>query len=91
MSHFEVYKPGTLVYFLHEDGIKRGKVLSITTQRHENGEFSQWQILTKNVEDALRSKVVHNVVLKEMALDLENLEEPAKQSISSFKAWEVDK
>lgn len=88
MSHFEVYKPGTLVYFLHEDGIKRGKVLSITTQRHENGEFSQWQVLTKNVEDAPKSKVVHNLALNQMACILENLEEAAKKNISSFKAWE---
>ena len=88
MSHFEVYKPGSLVYFLHEDGIKRGKVISITTQRHENGEFSQWQVLTKNVEDVPNSKILHNVNLKSMAFDLENLEEAAKQDISSFKVWE---
>ena len=88
MCHFEVYKPGTLVYFLHEDGIKRGKVISITTQRHENGEFSQWQVLTKSVEDAPNSKVVHNLALTQMACVLENLEEAAKQDIRSFKVWE---
>ena len=91
MCHFNLYKPGTLVYFLHEDGIKRGKVISITTQRHEQGEFSQWQVLTKNEQNSADGKILHNVQLNHLALDLHNLEEPAKQTIKSFKAWEGDK
>ena len=91
MCHFNLYKPGTLVYFLHEDGIKMGKVISITTQRHEQGEFSQWQVLTKDGQNSADSKILHNVQLNHMALDFENLTEVANQNIKSFRAWEGDK
>ena len=76
MCHFEIYKPGTLVYFCHDQGIKLGKVVSITTQRHENGEHSQWQVMEVSEH---QEKVIYNLPLQHLCLDLENIEERAKK------------
>ena len=83
MSHSKVYKPGTIVYFTHDEGIKLGKVVSVTTQVHENGEFSQWQVLEQSAD----GKIIHNLSLKQIAYDLENIEEAANQQIKSFTVW----
>lgn len=83
MSHSKIYKPGTIVYFTHDEGIKMGKVVSVTTQVHETGEFVQWQVL----EQLTEGKIIHNLSLKQIAYDLENIEEAANQQIKSFKAW----
>ena len=51
-------------------------MVSITTQRHENGEHSQWQVMEVSEH---QEKVIYNLPLQHLCLDLENIEERAKK------------
>lgn len=65
------YKPESLVYFAHEDGVKLGIVKSITCVISASGEAWLWQ-----VEESLKGeKVIHEVGRNNIALSWDGMKD----------------
>ena len=78
------YKPGQLVYFVHEDGIKRGRVMSVSCVLNTKNEVWLWQ-----VEEITRGgmSVIHEVQRNHLCVSWEAMEEK-QWLIHSFRAIE---
>ncbi len=65
------FKPESLVYFAHEQGVKRGVVKSITCVYNKHAVVWLWQ-----VEETLRGdKIMHEVQLNNLAISWEGMED----------------
>lgn len=79
------YKPNEVVYFAHEQGVKKGVVLSVTMQLNTKGEFAQWQILELQQGETEAQRVVHNVPLIHIASTWEGVGDIAEAKIYSYR------
>jgi hypothetical protein len=79
------YKPNTIVYFAHEQGLKKGVVQSVTLQVTAQGEIASWQILELLQADGEPERVIHHVPLANIASTWEVAQEKAEARIFSYR------
>ena len=65
------FKPDSLVFFAHEDGVKQGVVKSITCVYNRLGVVWLWQV----EESCKGGKVMHEVSRNNMAITWEGMED----------------
>lgn len=77
------FKPETMVYFAHEDGVKYGKVVSISCVLNKHAEVWTWQ-----VEERIKGeRVIHQVAQNHMTITWEGMEDRLGL-IYSYRNWE---
>lgn len=77
------FKPETMVFFAHEDGVKYGKVVSISCVLNKHAEVWTWQVEERNKGE----RVIHQVGRNHLTLTWEGMEDRLGL-IHSFRAWE---
>jgi hypothetical protein len=77
------FKPESMVYFAHEDGVKYGKVKSITCVLNKHNEVWMWQIEERKKGDV----IMHEVGRNHIATTWEGMGERV-ELIQSFRTWE---
>lgn len=79
------YKPNSVVYFAHQDGLKKGVVSSVTLQVTDKGEFATWQVVEMVQADGEPEKIIHHVPLTHIAGTWEIAQERAEAKIYAFR------
>lgn len=80
------YQPGTWLFFTDDDGVKQGKVISITTTITEQGKDTKWNIAeTRRNSDGNIETIIYHKPIGALAVDWENILENAKKEIFGFQ------
>jgi hypothetical protein len=77
------FKPETMVFFAHDDGVKYGKVVSISCVLNKHAEVWTWQI----EERTKGGRVIHQVGRNHIATTWEGMEDRLGL-MYSHRTWE---
>lgn len=85
MTTQQPYPPGTWVFFTEENGVKQGKVLSITITISDKGKDTKWNIAeTNRVDDGNIETTIYHKGLDHIAIDWANILEKAEKNIFAY-------
>lgn len=78
------YPVGTVVYFVCEQGIKRGEVVAIVCHVSQKGIAREWHI-SEPQKGADYARIVHHVDINGIAYSLENMADKAQAKNWAFR------
>ena len=78
------YPVGTVVYFVCEDGIKRGEVVAIVCHVSQKGIAREWHI-SEPQKGSDNTRLVYHVDINAISCSLENMAEKAQAKNWAFR------